>query len=598
MNNRKSIEHLSKKWIKAAILGTIWASSEIVLGSFLHNLKIPFAGNILTAIGLVILISASYKWKEKGLFWRAGIICAFLKTMSPSAVIFGPMVAITSEALLMEISVRFLGRNYAGFITGSVLAMSWNLMQKIVNFIIFYGYNIVEVYANLMRYAERQLHLKFNAVWGPLLILLIIYAAFGAFAAIVGIRTGKKIADNKSNPSGYDFRKATTVATKTEKSIFSYSIFWLVLNLILMAGTLLLIGQIPFRLWVLLVIAVVLVWALRYNRALRQLVKPKFWIFFVLITILTALVFSRLQTESTSLKAAVLIGIEMNLRAIVLIMGFTVLGTELYNPKIRHFFQKSRFRQLPLALELSFESLPAMVANVPDVKSLLKNPGVVVQQMMQYADFRLQEIKNSSQTASSVFITGEIGAGKTTFLKAIISKLKTEGHSISGFYSERIINNEQTSGYDLVDIESGKKTIFLRTEGNVTQQKIGRYYIYPEAFALAEQSAKRFSGGIFILDEVGRLELEGKGWHNTLMQLTKLKKAKLLLVVRKEFQQQIIEKYGLLPRKIFLVSQLSTEKLQSAVIIKLYISPINVILQETKPRKRAQSPKIGVSKTK
>ena len=30
---------LSEKWIKASIAGTIWAASEIVLGSFLHNLK-------------------------------------------------------------------------------------------------------------------------------------------------------------------------------------------------------------------------------------------------------------------------------------------------------------------------------------------------------------------------------------------------------------------------------------------------------------------------------------------------------------------------------------------------------------------------------
>jgi len=61
------MEHrLSEKWIKASIIGTIWAASEIVLGSFLHNLKVPFSGNILTAIGLIILISISYTWTEKG----------------------------------------------------------------------------------------------------------------------------------------------------------------------------------------------------------------------------------------------------------------------------------------------------------------------------------------------------------------------------------------------------------------------------------------------------------------------------------------------------------------------------------------------------
>ena len=122
---------LSEKWIKASIVGTIWAASEIVLGSFLHNLKVPFSGNVLTGIGIVILISLGSTWRENGLFWRAGLICAIMKTISPSAVIFGPMIAILSESLLLELSVRLFGRTLLGFALGAVLAMTWNLFQRI-----------------------------------------------------------------------------------------------------------------------------------------------------------------------------------------------------------------------------------------------------------------------------------------------------------------------------------------------------------------------------------------------------------------------------------------------------------------------------------
>ncbi|MCB0476255.1 MAG: hypothetical protein KDC69_11310, partial [Flavobacteriaceae bacterium] len=118
---------LSDVWIKASIIGTTWAASEIVLGSFLHNLKIPFSGNILAGIGIILLISVSYVWKDKGLFWRAGLICALMKTLSPSAVIFGPMIAIFSQSLLLEASTRLFGRSVLGFVTGAMLAMSWNL---------------------------------------------------------------------------------------------------------------------------------------------------------------------------------------------------------------------------------------------------------------------------------------------------------------------------------------------------------------------------------------------------------------------------------------------------------------------------------------
>ncbi len=192
---------LSEKWIKASIIGTIWAASEIVLGSFLHNLKVPFSGNVLTAIGIIVLISISYTWKEKGLFWRAGLICAVMKTLSPSAVIFGPMIAIFTEALLLELSVRLLGRTFAGYILGAMLAMCWNLFQKIVNYIIFYGSDIVEVYSNLLRYAQKQLSIRTDIVWIPILVLLGTYALFGLIAAIIGIRVGRKILKHPASAS-------------------------------------------------------------------------------------------------------------------------------------------------------------------------------------------------------------------------------------------------------------------------------------------------------------------------------------------------------------------------------------------------------------
>ncbi|MCK7537295.1 MAG: hypothetical protein MZV63_43205 [Marinilabiliales bacterium] len=189
---------ISDKWIKASIIGTIWAAAEIVLGSFLHNLRVPFSGNMLTAIALVILISVSYKWREHGLYWRAGLICALMKAMSPSAIIFGPMIAIIMESLLLEASVRLFGRTYVGFIVGSMLAMSWNLFQKIFNMIIFYGGNLVDIYSNITAYASKQLNLQFDAFWAPLVLLLSIYALFGAVTAVAGIITGRRLARHAS----------------------------------------------------------------------------------------------------------------------------------------------------------------------------------------------------------------------------------------------------------------------------------------------------------------------------------------------------------------------------------------------------------------
>ena len=106
-----STAHTDHRWLKASVAGSMWAASEIVIGSFMHNLRLPFSGSILTAIGIIILISLNLQWKEKGLFWRAGVVCATMKTLSPSAVIFGPIIAILTEALLIEISRLELSGN-------------------------------------------------------------------------------------------------------------------------------------------------------------------------------------------------------------------------------------------------------------------------------------------------------------------------------------------------------------------------------------------------------------------------------------------------------------------------------------------------------
>ena len=222
------MEHrLSEKWIKASIAGTIWAASEIVLGSFLHNLKVPFSGNILTAIGIVILISISYLWTDKGLFWRAGLICALMKTMSPSAVIFGPMIAIFTEAFLLGLSVRLLGRTIAGYAIGSMLAMSWNLVQKIINYIIFYGSNIIGVYSDFLKFAQKQLNIKSDIVWLPIIVLLIVYALFGLLAAVTGIRVGRKMLRQPVQDLPKSIYRTSEELRHNGIPEFNYSIAWL-----------------------------------------------------------------------------------------------------------------------------------------------------------------------------------------------------------------------------------------------------------------------------------------------------------------------------------------------------------------------------------
>lgn len=564
---------LSEKWIKASIIGTIWAASEIVLGSFLHNLRIPFSGNILTAIGLVILISIGHSWSERGIFWRAGLICAILKTMSPSAVIFGPMIAIFAESLLLEISVRILGRTIPGYLAGAMLAMSWNLFQKIANYIIFYGSNIVDVYVNLLNIARKQLNIQTDITWLPILLLLVVYALFGLFAGFIGIRVGQRMTGQKTDIALNINKKDSSGQSSTRRHEFAYSLVWFFADIILMIGSFFLLSFTQWYIWSPVITMIVIVWSLRYRMAFRRLSKPGFWILFVLITLLTAFVFTQAGSGENVLAKGFLTGIQMNFRAVLIITGFSVLGTELYNPVIRNFFLRTSAKTLPLALELSAESLPSFIASIPDLKSIIKNPVSIFHQIILHAEERLSEIKKKQGPERKTFIiTGSVGEGKTTFIKTLIGLLRNEGVRSGGIYSQRILENGVTTGYDLVDAETGRKEIFLRRNGDSSMAKIGAYFIFPKGLEFGRRAirrAHRERKAIIVVDEAGKLELEGKGWAEALRELVADPATSLLVAVRDKYTDEVTEKFQLGKCFMFRVKEMTPESAARAILEEL-----------------------------
>jgi nucleoside-triphosphatase THEP1 len=565
-------QELSEKWIKASIIGTIWAASEIVLGSFLHNLRVPFSGNILTAIGIIILISISYTWTEKGLFWRAGLICAIMKTMSPSAVIFGPMIAITAEAFLIELFVRLLGRTYAGYTLGAMTAMSWNLFHKIISYIVNYGSNIVDVYTRLLSMAQKQLNMQSDIVWLPIIMLLVIYALFGLFAAIIGIKVGKKMLDQPAVIMSSKQNSINTKPVNSPKKEFNYSLVWLFLDIILVISTFILLNKTSWIIWSISITGIIMIWSFRYKNSLRRISKPKFWVFFVFITLITAVVFSRTGADKVTFIDGLLTGVQMNFRAALLIVGFSVIGTELYNQKIRDFFSKTAFKHLPLALELSAESLPDFIASIPDFKSLVKNPVSVFYNVLSHADIKLSELRKKEKFFQKIFIvTGSKNEGKTTFTQKITEELKKNNLPVGGILAKKIIADSQVIGYDLIDVETNSTYIFLRRDENTGIEKIGKFQINQRGLETGRailSPEKQHGKKLVVIDEIGTLELDNNGWAGCFQKLIISSENNILITVRDTYIEDVIKKWGLTDPVIFKVSEADYHMAAKSIIEK------------------------------
>lgn len=543
---------LNDKWIKASIIGTLWAASEISLGSFLHNLRIPLSSNILTAIGIIIMISTSYKWREKGLFWRAGLICALMKTASPSAVIFGPMIAIFSQAMLLEIFTRILGRNIIGFTIGAMFAMTWNLFHVIMNYIIYYGFNIVNIYSGLLKYAQKQLHFNFDLVWSPIIFLTIIYASLGIISSVIGIKVGRKLL-NQTEEQIFNDNKQSRNLLNTTKSSFNHSLGWLLLDIVFIITSFILLNYSSWMIWSSVITAITIIWVLRYKRALRQLSRPRFWIYFIIVTMATAFVVNKIQ--NLDFINGLVTGIQMNFRALIVILGFSILGTELYNPKIRNFFSRTYFKQLPLALELSFESLPLIISTIPELKVVLRNPVSVIYKIISQIEFRLAELRDKLNRKVFI-ITGGIGEGKTTQIHKIVELLSQKNISISGILAPRIMEKGLTIGYDLLDIESNQREPLLRSTEENIYPKIGKYSIFPQGLEKGKSILKKSAANkynLVVIDEVGKLELNNQGWSDNIDELVHTSSV-LLFAVRDTFAEQVIQKWGIKDYSLFRVS--------------------------------------------
>jgi nucleoside-triphosphatase THEP1 len=210
------------------------------------------------------------------------------------------------------------------------------------------------------------------------------------------------------------------------------------------------------------------------------------------------------------------------------------------------------FKQLPLALELSFDSLPAMVANIPDFKVLIRNPGSAIYQLLSQIDFRLEEIKNQLDVRIFIF-TGAVGEGKTTHLAKLVETLRSRNLSVAGVLSPRIVENGKTTGYDLLDLVTGIKEPLLRRSEDQGAGKIGSYAIIPQGFKAgygALKEAQNHNYQYIVVDEVGKLELEGQGWAPSLEELIRNYPGKIILTVRDGYQDQVIAKWNFKHYKI------------------------------------------------
>ncbi len=385
--------YINDKWLKASVLAGLWAGIEIIAGSFLHNLKIPLSGTFLTMISVILVLGFFQIWPLRGIMWRAGLITALMKSISPSAIILGPMVAIFMEGLVLEITIFLLGKNLIGYILAGSFTLLGALMQKIIRMWMMYGLDIFKIYENIYQMAVQQLGITYSSAAPAVITLFAIYAALGALSAFFGYSIGKrarnmqtdKIPDSGLSTDGNSWEQ------KPDKS--GYSSVLLILHVTVLPVLLFLPHHSPWIISTTITILYLLFIAIHYKHALKRLKKLLFWGHLLLILVL-AWFFSDVSVAPDQPRLLALAdGLNMVLRALIVVMGFSAISTELRAPVMQRLFYRGGLRQLYLSVNTAFSILPEVIDNFAKPRDFLKKPFGSIAYSLQYVNGWHQKIK-------------------------------------------------------------------------------------------------------------------------------------------------------------------------------------------------------------
>lgn len=148
-------------------------------------------------------------------------------------------------------------------------------------------------------------------------------------------------------------------------------------------------------------------------------------------------------------------------------------------------------------------------------------------------------------------ITGKRDSGKTSYLRYLVRDSKF----FNGFLENKIYDKEENFiGYEILDIETNETYEFITTDLSREGMVLDKFVVLDEGMEAGKKiilnSINR--NKILVIDEIGRLELDGKLFHDELVKAI-ASGVEIYITVRDELLNEFIEKYNLDKRQYNLI---------------------------------------------
>jgi len=165
------------------------------------------------------------------------------------------------------------------------------------------------------------------------------------------------------------------------------------------------------------------------------------------------------------------------------------------------------------------------------------------------ANLIFEQFKNLEASLPDIYLViGDREEGKTAFLRKMVDDLMAEGKKVSGFLAIGMHDPDGVrSGFTIRNIETGEEAEFCVTDGNPHWEKVGRFRINPDGLAKGYEwmaSERIRHSDILVIDELGPLEMAGKGWSDLIGRILQEDPKTMIWTVRRNLAAKIAVKWN------------------------------------------------------
>lgn len=176
---------------------------------------------------------------------------------------------------------------------------------------------------------------------------------------------------------------------------------------------------------------------------------------------------------------------------------------------------------------------------------------------------------------SITIISGEQAEGKTTLLRKIIEELSLKDFKPGGILSSGKWKKNKRDDIIARNLSSEEEILFCQREHKENWIKSGFFYINPESLTFSLKAVEEKNCDYFVLDEVGRFEMEKKGWYPALLALLNYSAKPVIIVARKSLLNEVLSRFSIQPEKIIFAEK-NKNKSVSEILPASFFELINL----------------------